>query len=167
MRLTRGLSFLSVVLGTAALALGYGLAGLWMWALPVVGLGVLWLLGLWRRLVLASSIGLVLFAGLAVAGLLLEVAAGWMLAGLVAALGAWDLDGFFARVERVAWVEGRRDLERRHLWRLLVVDVLGLLLAAVALGLKLEFGFGVAVLLGLLVILGLSRAIGFVNRESN
>jgi hypothetical protein len=132
-----------------------------------VGLGVLWLLGLWRRLVLASSIGLVLFAGLAVAGLLLEVAAGWMLAGLVAALGAWDLDGFFARVERVAWVEGRRDLERRHLWRLLVVDVLGLLLAAVALGLKLEFGFGVAVLLGLLVILGLSRAIGFVNRESN
>jgi hypothetical protein len=167
MKLTRGLLFFSVVLATALLALGYGFAEWWTWALPIAGVGVLWLLCLWRRVAFASSVGLVLSAGVAAAGLLLEVGAGWMLGGLVAALSAWDLDAFLTRVEGIAWVEGQRDLERRHLVRLLIVDVLGLMLAVVALQIEIRFTFGVAVLLGLLAIVGLSRAIGFVNRESN
>jgi hypothetical protein len=44
---------------------------------------------------------------------------------------------------------------------------LGLLLAVVALGIKIQVGFGAAFLLGLLAVLGLSRAIRFLSRESD
>ena len=63
--------------------------------------------------------------------------------------------------------QGARDLEQRHLQRLLTVDGLGLLLGAVALGIRIEVGFGTAFLLGLLAILGLSRAIRSIGGESD
>jgi hypothetical protein len=156
-------------LAAVALALGYGLGGLWTWMPIIVALALLWLIGHWRGWGWTSSLGLVFTATVAAAGLLLGVAAGWMLLGLVAALAAWALDSFRQRlrsVESVA-VQARRDLERRHIQRLLAVAGLGLLLAAVVLGIKLELKFGVVLLLGLLAILGLGQTIGFLNRQSH
>lgn len=156
----------SIVLATFALALGYGLGELWAPALLVVAVGGLWLLGLWRRLRWMAWVGLFLFAGGAAAGLLQGLGAGWMLFGLVAALTAWDLDDFLHRLESVERVEGQRGLELAHLRRLLVVNGLGLLLASVALGLRLDLGFGAVLLLGGLAILGLSRVVVFLRHES-
>jgi hypothetical protein len=161
----------SIGLATCALALGYALGGLWAWTPLIVALGFLWLLGQWRGRGWMTSVGLVFFVGVATGGLWLDLAAGWMLFGMVAALSAWDLDYFAQRLRSVEWAETlaerRRDLERRHLWRLLLVDGLGLLLAAVALGVEVKLSFGAAFLLGLLAVLGLSQAIGFLRRESD
>jgi hypothetical protein len=158
---------IGTILATGALALGYGLGGLWGWTVFAISLGFLWLLGQRRGWDWMASVGLVLFVSVAAAGLCLGVGAGWMLFGLVAALSAWDLDHFAQRLRDTGRVEGVHDLERRHLGRLLTVDGLGLLLGAVALGIEVEFGFGVAFVLGLLAILGLSQAIGFLRRESD
>ena len=95
------------------------------------------------------------------------VGVGWMLVGVVAALSAWDLDHFVQRLNGVGRVTKVRDLEQRHLQRLLIVDVSGLMLSVVALGIKVEFGLVTAMLLGLLVILGLSRMVGFLRREGD
>jgi len=157
----------SIVLATGALALGYGLGGMALWVLPIVALGGLWLLALWRRLAWAAWLGLALYAALAAAGLLLGLAGGWMLLGLVAALAAWDLDWFLHRLKQVGWVAEEGDLARRHHLRLLLVLGLGLLPAAVALELELDLGFGIVLLLGSLAIFGLSRAVGFLRRESD
>jgi hypothetical protein len=159
----------SIGLATGALALGYGLGGLWTWMPLIVALAFLWPVGQWRGWGWSSSLGLVFSATLAAVGLLLGLAAGWMLLGLVAALAAWDMDGFRQRLRSVERVDApaQRDLERRHIQRLLAVAGLGLLLAAVVLGIRLELKFGAVLLLGLLAILGLSQAIGFLNRESH
>ena len=161
------LLFISTVLAAGALALGYGLIGLWTWAVSAVGLGFLWLLGQQRGWGWAASVGLTLFVSAAAVGLWLDAGAGWMLVCVVAALSAWDLDQFTQRLNGVGRVERLRDLEQRHLQRLLIVAVLGLTLSVIALGIRVEFGFGAALLLGLLVVIGLSRAIGFLRRESD
>lgn len=161
----------SIWLATSALALGYALGGLWNLTLVIVALGFLWLLGQTRHWGWMAFVGLVSFVGVAVIGLWFDLAAGWMLLGTVMALAAWDLDHFAQRLRYVGWdetlAERRRELERRHLQRLLSVSGLGLLLAAVALGVRIRFNFGIAFLLGLVAVLGLSQAISFLRRESH
>jgi hypothetical protein len=163
--MSEGLLLATLVLSVLALLLGYGLADLWVWtpflALPVVA----WLIGLWRRWAWLTSIGFVLCAGAAAAGLLLGVEAGWMLLALVMALAAWDLDSFVRRMEGAEQVEGRQDLERRHLLRLVAVEGVGVLLAAVALGVRLDIGFGAVLLLSLVAVVGLSRVVAFFRRQ--
>ena len=107
------------------------------------------------------------FMGAAALGLLLGLGSGWILVGVAAVLCAWDLDHFAQRLRSAGRVEGARELERRHLLRLLAVSGLGFLLAAIALGLKLELGFGAAVFLGLLVVISLSQLVGLLRRESD
>lgn len=167
MTLSERLLWASIGLAAGTLALGYGLAGILLGALAAVILGGLWLVGQWRQLAWVASLGLVIAAGMAAAGLLLGVGAGWSLVAVVAALSAWDLDAFARRLNRAAKVEGQADLERQHLLRLLAVDGLGLVLAAVALGVRFRFGFGLALLLGILAILGLSQAIGLLRQEGD
>lgn len=167
MMLSEKLLWASIGLAAGTLALGYGLAGLVSGVLAALVLGGLWLVGHRRRIAWLAPLGFVLAAGVAAAGLLQGVGAGWMLAAVVAALGAWDLDAFVRRLKNAARVEGQDDLERQHLLRLLAVDGLGLVLAAVALGVRFRPGFGLAVFLGILAILGLSRAIGLLRHESD
>lgn len=160
----------STGMAAGALALGYALGGFWAGMVWILALGFLWLIGQWRQWRWMASIGLVFFVGAAAGGFWLGLAAGWMLLGVVAALDAWDLDYFFQRLSRVAADETlaqRRELKQRHLRRLAVVNVMGLLLAAVALEVRFEFSFGAAFWLGLLAILGLSQAVGFLRRESD
>jgi hypothetical protein len=157
----------SIGLATAALGLGYLHKDLWTWTLAIVALGLLWLFGLWRRWGWASSVGWILYTAGAAAGLLQGAGFGWMLSGLSMALIAWDLDAFVRRLQPIPRVEGKEDLERRHLLRLAVVSVLGWLLAAVATGARLELGFGVVLLLALLAAFGLSRAFAFARHQSH
>jgi hypothetical protein len=151
---------LSIGLATLALLLGYGLAGLWPWMLPILAFGAFWLLGQARRWSWMSALGLIFYAATAAVGLLQRVEVSWMLSGLIPALVAWDLDGLAQRIESVQRVDGLDDLERHHLLRLALAVALGLFFTVAALSVRLELGFGVVVLLALLAILGLSRAIG-------
>ena len=163
------LLFSSTILATVALALGYGLVGLWTGAIFVTALGFLWLIGQRRGWGWMASVMLMLFVSAASIGLRLNAQDGWMLFGVVAALSAWDLDHFAQRLSGVGQdrVEETRELERRHLERLLIVDGLGLLFGVVALGIEVDLGFGTVLLLGLLAILGLSRVVGILRRESD
>jgi hypothetical protein len=161
------LEFISTVLAASSMALAYGLAGLWIGVGLLAALGLLCLVGQWRSWGWVLSAGLVLFVTAATLGLWLSLPTGWMLAGVVAALSAWDLNRFARRLKRAGHVESARELEQSHLWRLLAVDALGAAVAAATLGLRIELGFGAAFLLGLIAVLALSRAIGWLRRESD
>lgn len=167
MSLTSKLLPVCIGLSAGAFALASALSGLWFLALPIPVLGVTWLAGQRRGWKWISSLGLVLGTLVAAGGLLLGLDAGWMLAGLVAALAAWDLDHFSHTVESVPRVEGARSLERRHVQRLLAAVGLGALLAAVAQGVDVTLSFGFILLLGLVAILGLSQAVAFLRSESD
>jgi hypothetical protein len=167
MSLTAKLVLVSIGLSAGAFALGSALGGLWFVALPILVLGAAWLAGWGRGWSWISSLGLALSTVAAAAGLLLGMGAGWMLAGLVAALAAWDLHHFSHTLEGVTRVEGEANLERRHLQRLLIAVGLGALLAIVALGIDVTLGFGLVLLLGLVAVLGLGQAVAFLRAESD
>ena len=162
----------SIGLAACALALGYAQDGVWSLTPLIVSVAGLWLFGLWRGWEWMASVGLVFFVGAAAGGIWQGLQAGWMLLGVVAALTAWDLHHYVQRLKNIGcgdapaeWRHVGHNPERRHLWRLLIVNGLGLLLATVAFGTKIRFNLGVAFLLGLLAVVGLSRAVGFLRRE--
>jgi hypothetical protein len=163
---SRALS-ICIGLATGALALGCGTGGLWAQTALVLATGGLWLLGQWRRWRWTPSVALVLLVSAAADGILEGMPAGWMLCGTVAALAAWDLDHYALRRDGVARVDRARESEVGHLRRLSIVSGLGLLLAAAGLLVRVRLGFGVALLLGALVVLGLGQSVGFLKRESD
>ena len=167
LRWTMRLALISTLLATAALAHPYALRGYWTGTLIIVDTGILWLVGRYRRWRWMPSLALALFLGAAVIGMLWMPRSIWMMLGIVAAVSAWDLDHFAQRVRAAGRVEGARDLETRHLQRLLLVDSLGLGLGAVALRLRVTLDFPTALLLAFVAVLGLSWAVRSMRRESD
>jgi hypothetical protein len=157
----------SIAVAAGALALGYGLGGYGLPALLIAALGGLWLLGRWRARPWIAPAGLVCFTLVAATGMLMDLGAGWMLLGGAAALVAWDLDDLARRLEWAGRVEAQAAIESRHLGRLAVVAGLGLALAAIPVGLRLDLGFGLVLMLGLLAVLGLGRAVAYLRRQSD
>jgi hypothetical protein len=152
-------------LAAGALAAGFAFAGWWVWAGAIVVLGALWLLGSWRGADWVSPAALAGSVGLATIGLWLGLEAGWMVAGLIAALCAWDLARFASLLRKVDRVDEQRARETRHLVRLLLVAVSGAVLVALSLWVELTLPFAVVGLLALLAVWGLGRAVRFLRRE--
>jgi hypothetical protein len=155
---------MSSLLAAAALTAGYALSGRWLWAVVFALLGFLWLAGQRRDWEATTSIMLFLFVVGCVNGINQGVATPWLLVGLVTALSAWDLDHFTRKLRKAEQIDEVRVLEQRHLRRLLIVDGLSLLLAALALTIRVEIPFGLALILGLLAVLGISQAVGFLRQ---
>ncbi len=160
---------LPITIGLAAiiLAIGYSVGGEWKVSLILLAMGALWWVGHKRHWNLVGSAALVGFVVGAAVGLWMGLPAGWMLVGVVAALSAWDLDHFAQRLRGVERVEMQPALERLHLRRLVSVDGLGLLLAGTALVVQYKFSFDVALVLGLVAVLGLSQMVSYLRRESD
>jgi len=160
---------LPITIGLAAiiLAVAYAVGGVWKVSPILLAMGALWWVGQKRHWNLFAPVALVGFVVAAAVGLWMSLPAGWMLAGVVAALSAWDLDYFARRLGSVERVEMRPALERLHLRRLVSVDGLGLLLAGMALVVQYKLSFDVVLVLGLVAVLGLSQMVSYLRRESD
>lgn len=168
MNVTSKLRTFSILLAAGSLGLGYALAGLWLGIVLIIILGILWLLETKQQKRDWPASGfLVCFIGVAIAGIHLNAGADWMLLGVIASLSAWDLHHFVLRLTLVQKSEITEKLEYAHLRRLLIVDCLGLVLAGVALMIKIEIGFGIALLLTAIAIVCLSYFISSLRRESD
>ena len=155
-------------LATALPALGYAGGGHWIGATACVALGCLWLIGLHRGWSGIETLGLVGFIYLAAAGVWAAIAVAILLASVVAALAAWDLHRFGLRLDAGdrGQVPDRPALVRSHIrWSLGVAGV-GLLISLVAPAIQIALPFGVTLLLSTLALLGVSRAIRWLNRPS-
>ena len=157
----------STILATAALVLGYAEDGLWAARPPTLLLGLLRSLGRRRGWDWIAPLWLISLHGAAAIGLLLNLEAGWMLLAAVAALSAWDLDAVLRRLGGAQEGDALRDLERRHLGRLLLVNAVGLTLAGMALEFSVRLSLAAAILLGLLALAGLSQMIAFLSLPPN
>jgi hypothetical protein len=165
--LTR-ITFIVIILVALIPAAGFALfSGAWPLALPCVALGALWLIGFARRWEALGSLMLFAFIIAAGVGVSLSPSVIWAPPTVVLALAAWDLERFGARLRLADASSETRELERRHLWRLLAVSGLSLALAWAALGFRLKLGMAVALALGFLAILGLSQVIRALARESD
>ncbi len=155
---------ISIVLAGAALGTAYALANLWIPGAVISLVGLALALRRHRTAAGGAWLMVVVVSGLAAVGAWIGLDPWLLLLGLIASLSAWDLDAFARQVKAADAVEPA--LEGRHLRRLLVVDGIGLLLAGLALTVQVRLSFGLAVAVAIVALVGLSRAIGFLRRNS-
>jgi len=155
------------VLATGVLAIGYASRGLWSWVILIIAFGALWLFAQRPGWGWAASLGLIFFVVAAARGIFLDMPTGWLLLGVVATLSAWDLDHFIRRLKQARPVEKALDLERRHLKWLTIIAGVGLVLGGIAIVLEVKLKFGWMLILGMVLILSLSRLIELLGRKGD
>ena len=151
---------LSIVLGNASLAIGYGQGGAAGYSIWFLLLAVLWLFTHFRKWYWFASLALLVMIVAAAYGVWLGYPTVWMVLGGVGGLIGWDLSDFSRRLGYAAPMDDTRTMERRHLERVGIVAVLGLGLALLSIVLRFErLAFEVAVGLLILAVLGLTRLV--------
>jgi hypothetical protein len=160
----KGMIFIIIIIAMLLLTLGFVLSSLWSGGIVIAALGLVWLVGQQRRAGWLNDLGFALFVVVAAAGVWWGAPAGWLLAGTVATLAAWDLAHFDRRLAQVEQITGEGRLRRDHLRRLLAAAGLGLGFSALALSLQFELSMGWVILLGLLVVVGSSRIVQVARR---
>jgi hypothetical protein len=158
---------LCILIGTGVLSWGYAQVGLQYLARWIIVFGGVWLIAAWRRWRWFAYVGLTFYFLAAALGLwFLNFSPGWMFAGAICGLLAWDLTSFQFRQRFAASDEERRLVEGRHLLRISVLALLGFGLASLAMVAKLQFNFEWAVVLMLVTALGLIQIIGWFRNRS-
>ncbi|RPI88557.1 MAG: hypothetical protein EHM40_22265 [Chloroflexi bacterium] len=151
---------LSILLGTASLAMGYSQAGATDYPRWFLLLSVLWLIAHFRKWYWFSSIALLILISAAAYGVWQGFPTVWMLLGAVGGLLGWDLSDFARRLGYAAPMDDTRGMERQHLLRVGIVAALGLGLALLSVFVHFQrLAFEVAVVLVLLAALGLTRLV--------
>jgi hypothetical protein len=95
----------------------------------------------------------------------LRLSTGLLLAGAIAGFLSWDLTSFSQRLRLSAPDDDVTGLERKHLLRLLVVALAGLVLYLGALYLQAKASFGWSLLLVLLGVWGIGRVVNWLLRN--
>ena len=151
---------LSILLGTASLAMGYSQAGAADYPRWFLSLAVSWLVAHFRKWYWFSSLALLIMILAAAYGVWNQFPTVWMLLGAVGGLLGWDLSDFARRLSYASPMDDTRSLERRHLERVGIVAALGLGLALLSVFIHFQrLAFEVAVGLVLLAALGLTRLV--------
>lgn len=154
----------SVLMGIGSLAWGYSGSRFDLIVPWLLLFGGLWLLAAWQRWTWFSALGLFMSLVLAAFGMWLELSFGWMIAGALGGLLAWDLADFRRRMRFALRTEDLRDLERRHLARATIVGLAGLILASIPMAIRLEFTFEWAALLTLAAALGITQLVSWLRK---
>jgi hypothetical protein len=150
----------SILFGIGSLAFGYHLAGFMQFVRWIIFFGALWLIAIWQRWRWFAYVGIVFNMLIAALGLwLLNFPPGWMFAGAIGGLLAFDLTYFWHRVRFIDSAEERRGLETRHLIRITFLTILGMTLASLAMLIKLQFTFEWALLLVLVAAFGMIQLV--------
>ena len=164
MKLVRQIFSLSLALSLVSLTAAF--LGMLGWVPIFIGftIGLQWAFMVWkgRKTLSFSFLGLL---ALLVYGAALYLPAGWLLGSLVMLLVAWDLSEFSEHLVRFNPDRVDPKLVHNHILRLFYVAGMGLVLGGLALAIKVRLGFGIAVLLGLLVFVGLGGAVRFLRRS--
>ena len=158
------LAGIGLLVSTLLTALPLALAGSWILALAALLLPLLWL-GARRRG--WPEVDNLLLAALTLLALLMlareATAPAVPLAALSAALVAWAAAAVGALFDEAGDVPDREAMERRIVRRLLLIGGLGLGMGLLAVVVRLNVSFGLAMLLALLAVLGLARAVTAVR----
>lgn len=156
----------SILLGAGSLAWGYAQVGLPQISRWILYFGAVWLVAVWRRWRWFATVGLIVNFLAAALGLwFLNFPPGWMFAGAIGGLLAWDLTEFRYRQRFAASDEERRDVESRHFMRLSILALLGFALASLAMAVKLQFNFEWALVLAIVAALGITQLVRWFRKR--
>jgi hypothetical protein len=152
------------VICCASLAWGFAQQGFTSFETWIIILGVGWLFAIWQDWRWYSSAALLVSTILAALGLWFGFTPGWMFAGGIFALVAWDMTDFRQRLRGMADDDVTRGLERRHLARISLLVFIGMALASVAMQVRVQFTFEWNALLVIVTLLGLGQLVGWFRK---
>jgi hypothetical protein len=124
------------------------------WTFGILAAACLWLANFYFNQSFISSLGLIFIAAVGAGGLLYELNSLLILAAVVLGLAAWDIDLFRIRLKKADKVEG--NPQRAHLPRVFLTCTIAFALGLIGLNLRLELGFGWAMLIGIITLLGIA-----------
>jgi len=157
--------FLSISVAIAALAAAYFAIGLW-WAVPLLFVTALvWLWGDRKGRTWIGSLGFLILMLMATVGMMLSISPVLAILSFTAGLVGWDIGRFNDYFDKVTWAKDSGLIERRYRKRVLTVALAGGIVAIGATLIQVNFGFAIALLLGLLSVVGFSRAMVFLRQE--
>jgi hypothetical protein len=160
----------AIIVAVGLLCLAFALIRIWI-AIPfLVIAGSAWLWGSFLRKEWAAPFGLIVTVSACLLGLVEQRPAPLaltviMLFSLVAAMAASDLGHFILRIQAVEKVDLVEKLEKNHLTRLGIVLGIGTLLGAAALLVQIQLNFWIAIGIGLLAIISISRMLNFYKNK--
>ena len=178
----------AVSLAASAAIVGFWQAGWWLGVALSVGWFAFWVTNVLRqvaeqagprssdRLAVVTPVGLkagsgswalFFYALLVIYAVGQGVWPGWMIVGLVASLAGWDLEYFIHRLRDVRDPDMVADMIKSHLRRLGLVLGVGLLVTGAVLAVHYRLTFGMAIVVTLLAVVGLTRFIGLVKHIQN
>ncbi|MDP1713581.1 MAG: hypothetical protein Q8L41_02455 [Anaerolineales bacterium] len=155
---------LSIIISIASLAWGYAEAGFDAISTWIIFFGLLWLYLQWRGWNWFSSLGLLLAILAAMIGLWLNFMFEWIFSGAVFALFAWDLTDFRQKLHFMSSREDIKGMERRHIARLYMLTLAGLILTSIMLSMRAQFSFEWGILLGFVILLGLLQLPAWIRK---
>ncbi|MCA1900401.1 MAG: hypothetical protein LDL50_06810 [Chloroflexi bacterium] len=155
---------LSVLLSSATLAWGFAQSGFASFSAWMIVFGLGWLLAVWQRWFWYSSLALILYIILAALGLWFGFSPGWLFAGGIFALFAWDMTEFRQRLVLMGKRDDARVVERRHLLRVSLLALTGMTLASIAMLLRGQFTFEWGALFVAVILLGLAQLAGWFRK---
>jgi len=156
---------IGVVMGVGSLAYAFSGVGFDGLVRGLLVLGAVWLFAGWKRWTWFSTFAILLMVALAGFGLWIALSPGWMIAGALGGLLAWDLSDFMRRLQFVHFTDDKRGLERRHLIRVTIVALIGVLLASISIMVRLEFTVEWMMLLALVGVLGVTQLVAWLRRS--
>lgn len=155
----------SIIISIGSLAWGYAAAGFDIIARWILIFGVLWLFTQWRGWGWFSSAGLFFVILTSAFGLWFDFTPGWLFCGAIFALLAWDMTDFRRRLRFLSVDDNMRGMERRHIARVSLLSLAGLLLASIAMLVRVQFTFEWGALLVIVIVLGLSQVAAWFGRQ--
>jgi hypothetical protein len=141
----------------AILLLGGGFAAAGMWPVVLV-IAVVILFRLFTRRLQSRVISwavLVMFTGIAAFGVLNQVSAYLMIAGVTAALAGWELEDCHLQSAKTSTSGGRESFENYHLKMVCLAAAAGLILSEAGLFIHYSLPFGVIFLAVVTVLFGI------------
>lgn len=155
LRMTLFALLFSITFGVSSLAFGYHLAGFTLFVRWILFFGAAWLVAVWQRWNWFAYIGVAFNLLVAALGLwLLNFSPGWMFAGAIGGLLAFDLTFFWQRVRFIDSDVERRGLESRHLLRISLLAILATTFASLAMLVKRQFTFEWGIVWIMILVLG-------------
>jgi hypothetical protein len=155
----------AIILSMSSFAYEYANAGLSSLSFFLVLFGGIWLFSQWRNWDWFSSVGLFTAVFAAVIGVWFEFNTAWMVAGAIFALFAWDMTEFRRRTRYMVIDDNIRGMEKRHIARVSLIILAGLILLTISLFVQLKFTFEWAVLLVIVILLGIAQLVAWFRRR--
>jgi len=156
----------SILMSIGSLAWGYAQVGLPQFAQWIIFFGLAWLFAVWQRWQWFSYIGLTFNFLAAILGLwILNFPPGWMFAGAIGGLLAWDMTYFRYRQRFVTPDEEQHAIQERHLTRISFLALLGFGFANAAMLMKFQFNLEWGLLSAVVAALGITQLVSWFRKR--